>query len=264
MPDSCQSSNDDERLILEIYRLAAELAARNKRARDPDDVVQSIVADCLVRLRAGVFGEAPLDPAAYAATLVRRYAASAYRAAKIRRGQEKDFLRDRKSAPPAWMAPDRFTEEEELRALQDGVMARMPYKRALCYRLVRLDGLSYEEAAARLGVSTECVHKHVVRAQQRCRAEIASLGIELTWSSHGGRPSCAWRRPNGAPSGPAYPASASNISRKTAAAAIHAQPTAIHAQPTAIVTHSTPNAPIPDSEPLSLRSRTAVNRSRTG
>jgi RNA polymerase sigma-70 factor (ECF subfamily) len=263
MPDSHQSSNADERLILEIYRVARQLAAR-KKGKDLDDVVQAIVADCLVRIRAGAFGEAPLDPAAYVATLVRRYAASGYRAAKVRRGQEKLARRDRKSAPPAWMAPDRFAEEEELRSLQDEVMARMPYKRRLCYRLVRLDGLSYEEAATRLGVSTECVHKHVVRAQQGFRAEIASRGIELTWSPRGGRPRSAWRRPEGAPTGPAYPASASKISHKTSPAAIHAQPTAIHAQPTAIATHSTPNAPIPDSEPLSLRSRTAVNRSRTG
>jgi RNA polymerase sigma factor (sigma-70 family) len=73
------------------------------------------------------------------------------------------------SAPPAWAQPGADLEARELRARVEQVMAEMPSAMRETFLLVREDELSYKEAAARLGVSVNTVHKQLSRANALLR-----------------------------------------------------------------------------------------------
>jgi RNA polymerase sigma factor (sigma-70 family) len=92
-----------------------------------------------------------------------------WRARERRAATDGVYAEMRSSAPPTWAQPGAELEARELRARVEQVMARMPSAMRETFLLVREDELSYKEAAARLGVSVNTVHKQLSRANALLR-----------------------------------------------------------------------------------------------
>jgi RNA polymerase sigma factor (sigma-70 family) len=92
-----------------------------------------------------------------------------WRAADRRAATERAYLDQRAGAMPAWAQPDAGLESRELGDRIDATLARMPKAMREAFLLVRDDGLSYREAADRLGVTTGTVHTQISRANALLR-----------------------------------------------------------------------------------------------
>ncbi|RQP19819.1 MAG: RNA polymerase sigma-70 factor [Parapedobacter sp.] len=69
-----------------------------------------------------------------------------------------------------------FRESKQL--LQDCI-TELPPKCGLVFRLCKLEGKSYEEVAAALGISTATVNNHIVKATRILKSRLAYEGIML-------------------------------------------------------------------------------------
>ena len=73
------------------------------------------------------------------------------------------------------MFPDRVSEgiqPETTRSLLNSILAKMPQKRSEVFRMSKLEGLSVEEIAARMGISERTVQKHLEIASKEVRRHL--------------------------------------------------------------------------------------------
>jgi RNA polymerase sigma-70 factor (ECF subfamily) len=80
------------------------------------------------------------------------------------------------------MEPDTAMHEEELATFRERMLASLPERCRSAYLMVREEGFSYGEAAARLGITRRAVHMHVVDAQRRFREELPQQGVAVVSS----------------------------------------------------------------------------------
>ncbi|MET7000357.1 RNA polymerase sigma factor [Chitinophaga defluvii] len=75
-------------------------------------------------------------------------------------------------------SPDDDVQVREIRAVLQKAILRLPEKQRLAYELIKIEGLSREEAAARLAVAPETVKSNLDIAVRRIRAYCQK---ELDW-----------------------------------------------------------------------------------
>jgi RNA polymerase sigma factor (sigma-70 family) len=92
-----------------------------------------------------------------------------WRTSDRRAATERAYLDQRAGALPAWAQPDAGLLAGELGDRIDETLARMPKGMREAFLLVRDDGLSYREAASRLGVSAGTIHTQISRANALLR-----------------------------------------------------------------------------------------------
>jgi len=74
--------------------------------------------------------------------------------------------------PDPAMDPERSAAAAQIVARLPALLAELPVKCADSFRLVRIQQLGYEEAAARLGLTSRMVRIHVARALAHCQARL--------------------------------------------------------------------------------------------
>lgn len=133
---------------------------------DADDVAQETF------IAAWTHRDAIDDPAAVAgwlATTARRRAVDRLRTASRRTLVELD----ESVAAPDDHAPARVAERAELVRAVRTVLASMPRSQRRCWELRHLDGRSYAEVAAELGVPVSTVRGMLARARETLERELA-------------------------------------------------------------------------------------------
>ncbi|MGD9842885.1 MAG: RNA polymerase sigma factor [Steroidobacteraceae bacterium] len=73
---------------------------------------------------------------------------------------------------------DTLDGQEKLRAFCDALDALPPQCRRV-FIMQRMEGLSYQEIAERLGISTRTIEKHIQKALQRCAEHLVSNGFYI-------------------------------------------------------------------------------------
>jgi DNA-directed RNA polymerase specialized sigma24 family protein len=173
-------------LFLEITSIARRSAARIVGAEDARDIAQEVVLECLIRLREGT---SPIDLRRLHG-LVRRMARvrafDLHRGTTRRMDRDGGFLREISASVHLWMSPDAAVDDAELTALRARTLAGLSRTCRAAYTMVREGGMSYLEAARRLGLSRASVHAHVAEAQRRFRHELREQGVSTPRSTHGG------------------------------------------------------------------------------
>lgn len=147
-----------------LHAVAARLAA--------PDLAEEIVQDVMLALwerRATLDVRGPIR--AYLLTAVRFTAASTVRRARVvaKHADAAAALH----APPA-SADAALLDDERARAIEQAI-ARLPERCRLAFVLVRLEGLSYAEAAAALGVSPKTIDAQMGIALRRLRDDLRAL-----------------------------------------------------------------------------------------
>jgi RNA polymerase sigma factor (sigma-70 family) len=169
---------DQDRVLLEIYSLSRAFLRGKVAKQNIDDAVHDIATDCLIKLRTGVWTEAPDNMQAFVRKLVRDYVIDRRRKRVPREEHDAEHLRAREAMPPAWVLPDRPDDDEESIAdFRRQVLSKVPKCFREAYYIVREQGLSYEEAAGRMGVTPETVHDYIKKANRAFRKELRVLGI---------------------------------------------------------------------------------------
>jgi RNA polymerase sigma factor (sigma-70 family) len=137
--------------------------------RDPHDAEDAFQATFLVlATRAGALAlRGPLGP--WLAGVARRLCRRARAAAARRRRHERRAARPRLSADPA-------AEPDTAEAVR-GAVLRLPERLRAPVALCDLDGLTYQQAAERLGVSPGAVRNRLARGRRRLRAALQRLGL---------------------------------------------------------------------------------------
>jgi transmembrane sensor len=144
--------------LLSAYgELRRWLARRLGNPQDAADVAQSSFEQ--------VYAYAAATPVASPRALLFRAARSLCIDRGRRRQVEARAFEELHAAPPA-SAPsaEQLAQEREALAGIGARLARLPRKRREAFVLVRVYGYSHAEVAARLGISSAAVEKHIVRA----------------------------------------------------------------------------------------------------
>ncbi|MEM9326280.1 MAG: sigma-70 family RNA polymerase sigma factor, partial [Bacteroidota bacterium] len=74
-----------------------------------------------------------------------------------------------------WVDPSEVLLEKELRNHLDLVVAKLPERCQLVFRMSREEGMSYKEMAQELGLSTETIKSQLAKAQARLRSAITDF-----------------------------------------------------------------------------------------
>ncbi|WP_417466152.1 RNA polymerase sigma factor [Kordiimonas sp.] len=101
---------------------------------------------------------------AYLWRIARNIMISDYRKQKASLTRDHDFTEAVSSQEGDLLTPERVLEAKEQMQLAWSILEAMPDQRRRAFSLVRLEGLSHAEAAARLGISRPAVTKHVAKA----------------------------------------------------------------------------------------------------
>jgi RNA polymerase sigma factor (sigma-70 family) len=101
------------------------------------------------------------------------------RAANRRAARDGTYLQSHAPTIPTWAEPGTTLEASELRARLRRVLGDMPPAMRDAFLLVRDQGLTYKQAAARLGVSVGTVHTQLSRALSLLRACVDRYSADL-------------------------------------------------------------------------------------
>src|SRR5512146_1937328 len=170
-------SEDD--LFTEVAAIARRIAARVVPRDSVDDVVQDVVLRCLTEHRAGrwMFDRNRLP--GLVKMLVFVY--TTHQAQQTQRRGERDAVHERDvgASHHVWMSPELAIVQQELEVVYDRVLDSLPPACRRAYTLVREDELTYDQAAARLGVSRAAICFHIVTAQNRFREALREHGVSV-------------------------------------------------------------------------------------
>jgi RNA polymerase sigma factor (sigma-70 family) len=161
----------------QLYEAVVQRALRHARRQvgraEALDVAHDVACELVRRWLAGVDG-AEAEPAE---GLVFR--AVSNRLHNIRRAETRRAAADRVHhdalvrETPAWAQTDGGVEHDELAQVVMAVVGGMPEAMQAVFLLVRRDGVSYRDAADRLGIGIGTVHTQLARANVRLRDAVA-------------------------------------------------------------------------------------------
>lgn len=91
---------------------------------------------------------------------------------ELRKGTRRVKAQDEATPPPAPKTPYEDVEGAELQRLAAQAVARLPQRRREVFRLVREEGLSYQETAEVMGLSAQTVANHMSLAMADLRTAL--------------------------------------------------------------------------------------------
>lgn len=150
------------------HALLRAVAARLASPELAEEIVQDVLLSLWER-RAALDVPGPLR--AYLLTAVRFAAASAVRHAQVAT-RHADAVRALHASP---RLPDALVLDDERARAVEGAIARLPERCRMAFVLVRLEGLSYADAAAALGVSPKTVDAQMGHALRRLRDDLRAF-----------------------------------------------------------------------------------------
>lgn len=169
MSDSADRRDAFERYVLSelevLLRVARSLAVNHAEA---DDLLQ----DTVVRAWRGIDGFDGRHPRAWLFTIMRNAHASRHRRRRPRLLTAAEIESPSVEQGPQHLEPDQSVERS-LGPELDAALAALPDNFRGVVELVDIDGLSYEEAAAALGVPVGTVMSRLHRARRRMRHQLA-------------------------------------------------------------------------------------------
>lgn len=166
-------------LFSQVAAIARRIASRVSPRDSVDDVVQDVVLHCLTEHRAGRWTFDPVRLPGLVKMLV--FVHTTHQAQRTQRRSERDAVHvsDVRASDHVWMLPDLRIVQQELDELCAQVLDALPPACRRAYTLVREEELTYDEAAARLGVSRAAICFHVVTAQNRFREALREHGVAV-------------------------------------------------------------------------------------
>lgn len=173
------TSQLEAELFTEVSEIARRIGARVAEGEELDDLVQDVVLTCITEHRKGrlVIDRDRLPGLVKLLVL----AHTAHDLRTTRRWAEREALHEQETSDSehVWMSPDLAVDELELEEVYQRTLDALTPACRRAYLLVRNDGLTYEQAAARLGVSRSAISFHLVTAQARFREALRAYGIDV-------------------------------------------------------------------------------------
>jgi RNA polymerase sigma factor (sigma-70 family) len=160
-------------LLTEISRIARGFARRRYPSDIADDVAQTVVLECLEKIRAGTWNVRQQSLRVLVRRIARGKGANYVRREVRLAEREEEYGREIAEARHEWMEPDAANREHEIEAFRERAMAMLPPRSRRIYELVR-DGMSYDEAAQQLGIKRPTVAWHVYTANQKIRQALSA------------------------------------------------------------------------------------------
>ena len=167
--------SEEARLLVKVTALANRFARRLLPPDDAEDMAQQVVLDCLMRLRTGRW-YVHTTLRALVRDMVRRKFMWGLRGASGRKARDAQHLDERTACPPMWMDPAVTLEMKEAEALRAQALAELPERCRAAFLLVRNEGVTHREVAARLGISLRLVASHVVNAERHLASRVLDAG----------------------------------------------------------------------------------------
>ena len=177
----------ESELFTDVSAIARRIGSRVLEGDDLDDMVQDIVLRCLIEYRKGRWSFDRARLPGLIKMMVFVFATHGSEARRRRDEREALHDRDMQDSAHVWMSPDLAIEQQGLEDVYQRTLDSLPAACRRAYTLVRDDELTYDQAAARLGVSRAAVHFHVVTAQNRFREALRDYGLEVPGPRRGGR-----------------------------------------------------------------------------
>jgi RNA polymerase sigma-70 factor (ECF subfamily) len=194
----------EEELFTEVSEIARRIGAHVAKGENLDDLVHDVVLRCLIEHRKGRLTLDRERLPGLVKMLVLVHTAHGLR--RTRRRAERDALHEQemRDSDHVWMSPDLAIDELELEDVYERTLDSLTPACRRAYTLVRDDGLTYSQAAARLGLTRSAISFHLVTAQNRFREALRAYGVSVPAPNGGGRSTATVRSnrrraQNGAP-----------------------------------------------------------------
>jgi len=170
--DALQQHRDA--LIGLLYReyhmaLSRYLVARfGRSAADPEDIVQTT----FLKLADHPDLDTISDPRAYIFALACNIAIDNQRTTTRRGTIQNELNIIAQVAPHTEASSEKILIDRERLGYIEAALQKMPKQRRRIFLLIRIEGLSVQEVAARFAMSEAAIYKHVARALQDCAATV--------------------------------------------------------------------------------------------
>ncbi len=167
-------SAENASLVEQLYRSHARELCRYIAARfglgppEPEEVVQVAFS----RLAATPEVAHMANPRGYLYTIACNVVADDRRRSLHRGAVHQQWAQDEGEEGVSELSPERVALAQEHFGLLEQALRAMPVMRRRIFLLIRAEGLSVAEVAARFGIRENAVHKHVSRALQDCAAHL--------------------------------------------------------------------------------------------
>jgi RNA polymerase sigma-70 factor (ECF subfamily) len=162
-----------------LYRVALTLTAQ---PADAEDLVQ----DTLIRAYRAIGAFDGAHPRAWLLTILRNTQINRHRRRRPDLLDDPDAQLEREAGPGSFSAPAPTPEQlvlgREFDEVVDEAFAALPAKHRQIVHLIDIEGLSYAQAAALLGVPEGTVMSRLHRARKRIRDRLAAAALAPTRS----------------------------------------------------------------------------------
>jgi DNA-directed RNA polymerase specialized sigma24 family protein len=187
MPETVRSREEQDATVLAIFATATRQARDLVPNSYRDDVVQILMVDCLKSLRYGLWTDPAEGLDRFVEDSLRRRRTS-HRRKRLRR-MIRDFeqVMALSGIENEWMSSDYGVDEDRLGAFVRRVYRRLPARWVRAHKLIRVEHLTYAEAARKLRTSPKCVNHYVTAVQNVFREALSEIGVEPQSSTRGGQ-----------------------------------------------------------------------------
>jgi DNA-directed RNA polymerase specialized sigma24 family protein len=181
-----RSKTEQDAILLELYVLAERHAKQWVGSQTRDDVVQELALGWLRALRRGRW-TAPtegLDRYVERRIIGRRIERLRSGARDARR--DAHYLAAIIGTSCDLIAPGHGLDEAQLERFVRRIRRKLPALWVRAHKLVRVERLTYAEAARKLCTTPKCVHNYVTAVQNAFRNALPEIGIEPQAATRGG------------------------------------------------------------------------------
>ena len=187
MPETVRSRIEQDAIVLALYESATRQAKELVPGSYRDDVIQILMVDCLKSLRYGLWTDPPEGLDGFVEDALRRRRTSHRRKRLRRMIRDYEQVMALSGIENEWMSGEHAVEGDRLSAFVRRVYRGLPALWVRAHKLIRVDHLTYVEAARRLRTSPKCVNHYVTAVQNAFREALPEIGIEPQCSTRGAR-----------------------------------------------------------------------------